>query len=147
VREGVEINICKSLESMKTFYKLNCITRKRHGLPPQPYYFFKNIYDFIISRDLGIVVLASYKKRAIAGAVFFHFGEKVIIKYSGSDIAYQHLRPNNLVMWEGIKLYCKNGYKTFCLGRTELENEGLRRYKEGWGTEEITIKNLLFLLR
>lgn len=144
VREGVEINICKSLESIKKFYKLNCITRKMHGLPPQPYYFFKKIYDFIISRDFGIVVLASHKKRAIAGAVFFHLGEKAFFKYAASDRAYQHLRPNNLVMWEGIKWYCKNGYKTFCFGRTEMENKGLSQYKAGWGTKESIIKYYRF---
>src|SRR4030066_163040 len=39
-REGVEVKILNSLESLNEFYKLNCITRKKHGLPPQPYNFF-----------------------------------------------------------------------------------------------------------
>jgi len=144
IREGVEINIYKSLESIKKFYQLNCITRKMHGLPPQPYCFFKKIYDFIISRNFGIVVLASHKKRAIAGAVFFHLGKKAIFKYGASSSAYLHLRPNNLVMWEGIKWYCKNGYKTLHFGRTEMENKGLRQFKAGWGTKENMIKYYRF---
>ncbi len=144
LREGVEINIYKSLESINKFYQLNCITRKTHGLPPQPYYFFKNIYDFIISRDLGFIVLASYKKRTIAGAVFFHLGKKAFFKYAASNRTYQHLRPNNLVMWEGIKWYCKNGYKIFYFGRTELKNKGLRQFKAGWGTKENIIKYYRF---
>ncbi len=144
VRDGVEINICKSLESIKKFYLLNCITRKMHGLPPQPYYFFKKIYDFVISSGFGIVVLASHRKRTIAGAIFFHFGEKAIFKYAASDKAYQHLRSNNLVMWEGIKWYCNHGYKTFCFGRTAMENKGLRQYKAGWGTKENIIKYYRF---
>jgi len=41
IKEGVAIDICNSLESVKAFCRLNCITRKHHGLPPQPYYFFK----------------------------------------------------------------------------------------------------------
>ena len=147
LHKGVEVNIYKSLESINKFYKLNCITRKMHGLPPQPYQFFKKIYDFIISRNLGIVVLAYNEKRAIAGAVFFHFGEKALLKYAASDRAYQHLRPNNLVLWKGIKWYCENGYKTFCFGRTEMENKGLRQYKAGWGTKESTIKYYRFDVR
>ncbi len=115
-----------------------------HGLPPQPYYFFKKIYDFIISRNFGIVVLASHEKRTIAGAMFFHFGEKATFKYAASNRAYQNLRPSNLVMWEGIKRYCENGYKTLCFGRTEIENKGLRQYKAGWGTKESIIKYYRF---
>ena len=140
IKEGVAIEICNSLESIKKFYRLNCITRKHHGLPPQPYYFFKKIYEHIISKKKGFVVLASFQKKTIAGAVYFHFGEKVIFKFGASERSYQHLRPNNLVMWEAIKWYAQNGYKTFSLGRAEPENKGLLQFKQGWGTTENIIK-------
>jgi len=39
-------------------------------------------------------------------------------------------------MWEAIKWYCQNGYQSFCFGRTEPENHGLRQFKNGWGTKE-----------
>jgi len=61
----------------------------------------KNIFDHVISRDHGDVVLASFNEKVIAGAVYFDFGEKAIFKYGASDRAYHHLRPNNLIMWEG----------------------------------------------
>jgi lipid II:glycine glycyltransferase (peptidoglycan interpeptide bridge formation enzyme) len=115
------------------------MTRKHHGLPPQPYHFFKKIYDHIISKNLGFVVLASHENRNIACAVFFHFGDKAIYKYGASDRNYQHLRANNLVMWEAIKWYCQNGYKSLSFGRTESENRGLKQFKTGWGTRENVI--------
>ena len=40
-REDVEVTICNSLESVAEFFRLNCLTRKMHGLPPQPYRFFQ----------------------------------------------------------------------------------------------------------
>jgi hypothetical protein len=43
-------------------------------------------------------------------------------------------------MWEAIKWYCQNGYKSFCFGRTEPENKGLMQFKAGWGAEEKVIK-------
>lgn len=138
--EGVEAGIYNSLESVRGFYRLNSMTRKRHGLPPQPFHFFKKVYDHIISKDLGFVVLAYFQKNPIAGAVYFHFGEKALYKYGASDMNYQHLRANNLVMWEAIKWYCKNRYKTLCFGRTEEENQGLRLFKTGWNTKENKIK-------
>jgi hypothetical protein len=135
-REGVEVGIFNSLESVMVFCRLNSLTRRDHGLPPQPYNFFKNIYQYVMLKDLGFVALASYRGAYIAGAVFFHFGKKALFKYGASDRKYQHLRPNNLVMWEAIQWYCRRGYKSLCLGRTEPENEGLRIFKNGWGTQE-----------
>ncbi len=138
-RKGVEVHILKSLESLNEFYRLNCITRKKHGLPPQPYYFFREIYEHIISKDMGFIDLASYKGVNIAGAIYFHLGDKAIYKYGASDMDYQHLRANNLVMWEAMKWYAQNGYRNFCFGRTEPDNHGLLQFKEGWGaTQQLT---------
>jgi hypothetical protein len=53
---GVEI--CNALESVRTLCHLNCITKKCHGLLPQPFYFFQSVFDHIISKNKGIVVIA-----------------------------------------------------------------------------------------
>jgi hypothetical protein len=139
VKEGVETNIYTSVESVREFYRLNCLTRREHGFPPQPWSFFKKIHDHIIAMNLGFVVLASYRGKTIAGAVYFHFGDKALFKYGASDKNYQHLRANNLVMWEAIKYYCQNGYKSLNLGRTEPENKGLLQFKSGWRPKEHVI--------
>ena len=136
MKEGVEVKIDRSLESVKEFYRLNCMTRKEHGLPPQPFHFFKKIYDHVISKNLGMVVLASLDQENIAGAIYFHFGEKAVFKYGASDKKFQHLRANNLVMWKAIQWYSQNGYKNLCFGRTERKNQGLIQFKSGWGTTE-----------
>ena len=140
VSAGIEVKICNSLESIKGYYRLHCITRKRHGLPPQPFYFFRKVFENVIAKDSGLIILAFYKKKNIAGAVYFHLGEKALFKYGASDKNYQNLRPNNLVMWEAIKWYAQQGFKEFSFGRTEPENEGLRQFKSGWGTEERPVK-------
>jgi len=139
IREGVFIKIDQSLDSVKSFYRLNCLTRKRHGLPPQPFAFFKNIFDHIISQNLGIVVSASHSEEVVAASVFFHFGTSSIYKYGASDITRQNLRPNNLVMWEAIKWYRDRGFKILSLGRTEPEDQGLLQYKRIWGATETPI--------
>ena len=128
-----------SLPSVREFYRLNCMTRRGHGLPPQPWYFFKHLFKNVISPEKGTVFLASSKNKAVAGAVFFHCGNQAIYKYGASDRSHQHLRPNNLAMWEAIKWYCRSGYKTFNFGRTEPEHQGLAQFKHGWGTQERTI--------
>lgn len=140
VKGGVKAEISQTLASVREFDRLNRITRKRHGLPAQPFNFFKKVHEHIISKNLGFVVLAHWEGKVIAGAIYFYLGEKAVFKYGGSERRFHHLRPNNLVMWEAIQWFSQNGYKSICLGRTEPGNEGLRQFKAGWGTEERTEK-------
>ena len=146
-KSGVEIDIGTSLESLKAFYWLNCITRKRHGLPPQPFSFFKSLYQHVFSKKKGIVVLASFQEKAIAGGIYFHFNDKAIYKYGASDPAWQRFRPNNRVMWEAIKYYNKKGFMTLNLGRTETDNTGLLQFKRGWGGAEKIISYFRYDLK
>jgi len=140
VKEGVTVSGYTTEESIREFFRLNCLTRKEHGLPAQPFHFFEKIYEHVISRGLGFVALASYKGMNIGGAICFHYGGKSIYKYGASDRAYQHLRANNLAMWEAIRLSIRQGCKSFCFGRTEPGNQGLMQFKSGWGAKEQTIR-------
>jgi hypothetical protein len=136
IKLGVTIQMSNSLLSIYQFYHLHCLTRKRHKLPSQPFYFFKKIHENIISKNLGFIFKASFQNKIIGASVFFHFGNKVIFKYGASDMKYQRLRMNNLIMWEAIKWYVSNGYDSLCFGRTNIDQDGLRRFKLGWGTKE-----------
>jgi hypothetical protein len=147
IRESVHVGTHNSLESVKQFYRLNCMTRKKHGLPPQPFYFFGRIFKHIISPRKGFVVLATYKKRPIAGAVYFHFWDKAIFKYGASDFNFQYLRANNLVMWEGVKWCVRNGIKNLSFGITEMQNQGLVQFKKGWNTREEMIHYYKYSLK
>lgn len=144
VLEGVHVTIDTALHSLKEFYRLHCMTRKHHGTPPQPFSFFRNIYDCVLSKDQGHVVLASHNNRNIAGAVCFNSGCNAMYKYSASDSRYNHLCANNLVLWEAIKYYSGEGKSSLCLGRTDSDNEGLRKFKTGWGTQESSLSYYLY---
>lgn len=122
------------------FYHLNCTTRKGHGLPPQPLKFFKALHRHILTNGLGFVTLARYEGRPIAGAVFLHFQDEVVYKYGASEKAFQHLRPNNLIMWDAIRWAKENGFSRFHFGRTNLHHRGLRRFKQSWHPVESTLQ-------
>jgi hypothetical protein len=47
-------------------------------------------------------------------------------------------------MWEAIKWYSRLGHKSLNFGRTSISNEGLRRFKLGFGTEEYRIDYLKY---
>lgn len=135
-KEGLKLEIRNDENGIREFYKMNCVTRKKHGLPPQPFNFFSNIFKTIIKNQLGDIVFAVYKDSIIAGALYLKFQNKIIYKYGASYPEFNELRGNHFVMWEAIKKYSKEGYIDFDFGRTELNHDGLRRFKQGWGTEE-----------
>jgi hypothetical protein len=135
-RSGVSAAVLRNRQAVADFYRLHVQTRRRHGLPPQPASFFLNIYEHIIKAGLGFVVLAQRKSRPIAAAVFFRFGKNALYKFGASDKKFQELRANNLVMWQGIQFLTRNGAEKLHFGRTECQNDGLRRFKLSWGTEE-----------
>jgi lipid II:glycine glycyltransferase (peptidoglycan interpeptide bridge formation enzyme) len=146
-KAGVTVEILQSVEAVRIFYSLQCQTRKRHGLPPQPFSFFLNIHRYILSQDMGRVVLARYHGRPIAASVYVNLGDRAIYKYGASDEAFQDLRGSNLVMWTAIKEYVRRGAKHLDLGRTSIGNEGLRKFKLGWGAEEHKIEYVKFDMR
>jgi len=133
---GVSATVAHSRKSVGDFYQLHVRTRRRHGLPPQPASFFFNVYEHIIKPGHGFTVLAQRGCRRIAGAIFFHFGKNGMYKYGASDNRFQEFRANNLVMWRGIQFLARQGAEGLHLGRTDCENDGLRRFKLSWGTEE-----------
>ncbi len=140
-KEGVQVSLNHSLKSLIAYYDMHVLTRKRHGLPPQPLEFFIKLHEHTISKEKGVIALASYQGQTIAGGVYLHFGNEAIYKYGASKRAYQHLRANNLVMWEAIKFYINSGFERFNFGRSDPGNEGLLQFKRGWGAVE---KNLRY---
>jgi CelD/BcsL family acetyltransferase involved in cellulose biosynthesis len=138
-QSGLTIEFSRDLGAVRDFHNLLLKTRKRHGVPPQPFEFFASIHRNILAEGQGWVVLARLGRTPVAGAVYFHFGNAVIYKYGASDEAFQHLRANNLVMWRSIERHAADGFESFDFGRTSLDNKGLRKFKLDWGSVEYRI--------
>ncbi|MBN1202249.1 MAG: GNAT family N-acetyltransferase [Anaerolineae bacterium] len=124
---------------MRQFYDLQLQTRHRKGVPVQPRRFFDRLAEDVIGRGLGFVLLAYNSDQCIAAMVYLHWGKTLVAKYAASREDALQLRPNNLLFWEGIRWGCEHGYTLFDMGRTDLSNEGLRRFKVGWGADEVPL--------
>jgi len=139
-REGVIVDRgSSSAELIQTFYELHLETRRRLGVPIQPRRYFELLWERILEPGLGFVLLAYWKTMPIAGAVFLTWNGAMTYKYGASRQEFWKVRPNNLIMWTAIRWGCENGFHTFDFGRTEFGNEGLRSFKQGWGTAEVPL--------
>ena len=146
-RSGLSVHSSTSAEGVRDFYRLHVRTRRRHGLPVQPFSFFRNIHTHVIKPGFGFATVARRSFQPVAAAVFFRLGANAVYKFGGSDDRYQDLRPNNLVMWHAIQHLTDTKVDTLHLGRTSPHNEGLRRFKSGWGATEKPINYFRFDVR
>ena len=139
-REKVNIAEDNSLKGIEAFYKLNTLTRKKHGLPPQPFAFLKNLFIHLIAKGQASLLLAIHESTPIAAGLFIYFGDTVYYKYNASDPAsLTQKKPNHLLTWHAIKRACQQGFQYFDFGRTAINNPSLSKYKEMWGAEAISL--------
>lgn len=146
-RSGLRVELSDSPQAVRDFYRLFCVTRKRHGLPPQPREFYDNIRKHVLLRGLGTILLVRHGQTAVAGVLFLHGPGTVIMKFAASDLSFQHLRINNLALWQAMKHYQRLGYTSLDFGRTSITNGGLRNFKRRWGAAEHPINYHRFDIR
>ncbi len=135
-RDGLIGKVKSDYEAVLDFYELHLLTRRKLGVPIQPKKFFFHFYNEIIKNDLGFVVLVYQDKNVISAGIFAGVNKILTYKFSASNPDYLKYRPNNLMLWTAIQEAKKRRFDIFDFGRTELGNEGLRKFKQGWGTVE-----------
>ncbi len=134
-REGVEVVRAADADALREFYRLHLATRRRQGVPTQPRRFVER-FEALFERSLGFVLLARVEGRTIAASVFLCFNGVLTYKYGASSRADLRHRPNHAIFAEAIRIGCEQGMHTLEMGRTDLDNEGLRAFKRGWGARE-----------
>lgn len=135
-KNGVRVERGVGLEAVGEFYRLHSLTRRKHGVPVQPWKFFRLLREGLLEKGHGFVLLAYQGETCISAGLFLHWGKTLTYKYSATAEASQALRPNHLVTWTAMEWGCQNGFTTFDFGRADLEDEGLRAYKRRWGAAE-----------
>jgi hypothetical protein len=134
-RSGLTVEIERSEKAMSSYYGLHTLTRRRHGLPPQPFSFFRSVARHLVGPGSGFIVLVRRRGRPVAGAVFLGSGETVVYKFGASDPASLGDRPNHLVLWSAIENLVSSGCRWLHFGRSHPSAEGLLRFKYSWGAE------------
>jgi len=124
---------------LATFYQLYIKTRKRLSLPPQPYIFFKSLWETFSPKQNLTLLTAEKDEKAIASLILFKFGNRVSAEFAASDETFKDLSPNHYLFWEAIKSAYDGGYKIFDFGRTSPDNKSLMDFKRHWGTTVIDL--------
>lgn len=131
-REGLKVELGRSPALLDEFFALHAVTRRRHGVPPQPRAWFRHLAE-----ELGealTVLVARHQGRAVASIVTLLFRQRLTYKYGASDAAQHALGAMPLLMWQAIEEGRRRGAQELDLGRSELSNAGLIAFKRHWNT-------------
>ena len=135
-KNQVTVQFGCEFDQVRAYFHLHCLTRKRQGVPPQPFKMFETIYQQMIAEGNGTIALACHQGTPVAGALYLHFGKQAMYKFGAWDLRYNELRPNNLLWWEAFIRFKELGFTECCLGKTDSWHKNLRQFKNGWNAKE-----------
>ena len=142
---GILIREGRDPADLKDFYRLHLLTRRRLGLPTQPFLFF-----FLLWEEFGVygdmkLLFAEHQGRRIGCLVLIGFknaesfsgGGTMYYKYGASDARYFNQGVNPALFWRAILLAREEGYSVLDLGRaSDIEEAGLGTFKLHLGSEK-----------
>lgn len=132
-RERLQYVAGRSEQVLQQFYSLLLLAHARHHVPPQPLDWFRNLLTCLGD---GITIHIALKDgRPVAGIITLAYKSKVTYKYGGSDARFHRLGAVPFLFWHTIVEAQQQGFKEFDLGRTDLGNSGLVRFKEHLGSQ------------
>ncbi|MHC1785273.1 MAG: lipid II:glycine glycyltransferase FemX [Anaerolineaceae bacterium] len=135
-KRGITIEKAASLDAMRIFYKLHLETRRRLGVPVQPWRFFQLLCEEVIEPGNGFISLARKNDEYLAGIVFLHWNKTLVYKFSASSSHGKQLAASYPITWDAIQWGCENSYSMLDWGRSDSGDEGLRDFKKHWASEE-----------
>jgi CelD/BcsL family acetyltransferase involved in cellulose biosynthesis len=110
------------------FYSLLVSTRRRHGVPPQPLAWFRNLRTFF-GKALKIAV-ASKDRKPVASIITLRYKDTLVYKYGCSDAVFHRFGAMPFLFWETIQRGKAEGATEFDLGRSDTRQTGLVAFKE-----------------
>jgi lipid II:glycine glycyltransferase (peptidoglycan interpeptide bridge formation enzyme) len=142
-RAGLVVRPAQSEDELRAFFDMHLKIRKyKYGLLAQPYTFFQNIWRRFVETEQGFLLLALCENKIVAGDFFLMFKDTLYYKFNASLPGDLSHRPNDLLIWEGIQRGKNQGLKLLDFGLSDIDQEGLIRYKRKFGTQEKTISFL-----
>jgi hypothetical protein len=132
-REGLEVEAGRSDALLAEFYALHISTRRKHGLPPQPRKWFRNLLDEMDRKSM--IRVARFKGRAVAAILTLQHNRTAVYKYGASDPSENNRGGMQKLLWTTIEDAKKQGMEWMDLGRCDEGDESLAEFKERWGAE------------
>lgn len=136
-RQGLRLEQGRNEHLMRSFYDLIVLTRSRKHIPPQPFEWFQSLFTYL-GKEIRIRI-AFQKTQPVAGILTLNHRQTMYYKYGASDARLHHLGAIPMLFWEAIREAKSAGIEELDLGRSDVEDQGLIRFKERLGAHSVQL--------
>ena len=133
IKDNLQIDRGTSVEYLARFYNLQLETRRRLGVPPQPFKFFATVHEKFARGDNCEMWFARHEGRDHAGLVMLRGGNKLCYKW-GARIENGNPGSNHFLVANLLEAYAGTA-TSIDFGRCDMRNQGLVRSKSEIGCE------------
>jgi lipid II:glycine glycyltransferase (peptidoglycan interpeptide bridge formation enzyme) len=144
-RQGLSYEKSTSNKILEEFYKLLIINRKRFRLLPQPRAWFQNLIE-CMKPNVEIRLVRKHEA-AVAAILTLRHRKTVVYKYGCSDDRFHHLAGMPFLFWRLIEESKTEGIETIDFGRTDMDNDGLIRFKGHFGAVRQSLNYFRYAVR
>ncbi len=144
-RRGVIIEHFRDGGRMKDFWELMRQTSHRDGFAPHPYLYYFNLMETLGRLSAAELVLATYQRRPLAGAIVSYFGDTATYLHGASSDRFRQVMAPYAVQWAAMLGARARGCARYDLGGVspEVADEkhdwaGISRFKRGFGGKDVS---------
>ncbi len=131
-KEQLSYEVGNSQSLLAEFYRLLLVTRRRHLLLPQPRTWFKNLVECL--GDKVQIGVARKDGVAVGAMLTLRHQSSIVYKYGCSDDHFHKSGVMPFLFWKLVEEAKATRVERIDFGRTDLDNEGLIRFKDRLGT-------------
>ena len=128
---GITVEWGHSLEYLRRFYRLHLDTRRRLGVPPRPFRYFKLLHQIFSRTGALSVWIARLRDSDLAGLVMLQDDDTLYAKMNARSIDCPN-GANHLMFVSAMDEFAGR-VRHWDLGRVDIRNRGLRDFKKRLG--------------
>jgi len=136
-RSGLTLEVGRSEALLAEFFTLHTMARHRHGVPVQPFSWFRNLAEYFGGQVT--IYMSKHDGQPAATILTIAHKKALVFKYGGSNRAYNRYGGTPHLFWQAIKDAKEQGFTEFDLGRSDVDNQGLLAFKDHLGARRQTL--------
>jgi hypothetical protein len=133
-RANVTVRTAASTADWEMFAGLYAATRRRLCLPAMSRAFFEALQRHLPA--CAELSLAEQDGRTLGALLALQFNGLYLVEWIGDTLEGRAIGVNQRLYWDAIQRARALACHTFSFGRTDAGNQGLRDFKQRWGTIE-----------
>lgn len=140
-KRGVRVEEATDAAAFPTFLNLQKETATRQHFYLHPDRYYQTLWELMQPEGIAHLLVAKVNQEICAAWMVFAYAKVLYYLYGGSSDQYQNLMPNNLLVWEAMRLGKRLGCELFDLGGINTDPHhpwaGLTRFKLGYGGQVV----------